>query len=60
MPFIGIGIDSLNLAFFNIDKTIRRLAGPRKKRTRRIGSDRARLAQRLNVRCGQRGPLHFA
>ena len=38
MAFIGIGIDYLNLAFFNIDKTINRLAGPRKKRTRRIGS----------------------
>ena len=60
MAFIGIGIDYLYLAFLDIDKAIHRLAGPCKKRTRRIGSDFARLAQRLNVRCGQRGSLHLA
>ncbi len=60
MAFVGIGIDHLDLAFLDIDKAIRRFAGPREKRTRRIGRDLARLAQRLNVRCGQRDSLHFA
>jgi len=58
MAFIGIGIDHLNLAFFNIDKTIRRLARPRKKRTRRVGSYRSRLAQRLHTRGDAAGMRH--
>ena len=47
MAFVGIGIDDLDLAFLDIDKAIHRLAGPREKRTRRIGGDLARRAQRL-------------
>ena len=60
MAFVGIRIDHLDLAFLNIDKAIDQLAGPCEKRTRRIGSDLAGGAQRLNVRCGQRDSLHLA
>ena len=60
MALVGIWIDYLNLAFFDIDKTIHPLARPCDIRTRRIGSDLACLAQRLHVRCGQRGSLHLA
>ena len=59
MAFVSIGIDYLNLAFLDIDEAIHRLAGPREKCTRRIGSDPARGAQCLNMRCGQRGALHL-
>ena len=60
MAFVGIGIYHLDLAFLDINEAIRRVAGPRDKRTLGIVGYLAQTTQCFDVRRGEWGALHLA
>ena len=60
MAFVGVGIDHLDLAVLDVDEAIDGLAGMGEKGARRIGGNLPLRAQRLDVRGGERSPLHLA
>ena len=60
MPFVGIGVDDLDLAILDIAKTVGGLARPGQEGAGRIGLDGARGAQRIHMRRRQWRALHLA
>ena len=60
MALVGIRIYHLDLALLEINETIRRLAGPRDKRTLRVVDYLPHPAQCFHVRRREWGTLHLA